>query len=184
MKRSNYEWAPSCLSTSNEVCRGMKNLSILLVEDCPSDVRLIREALKATPVIVDLTVAFDGVEAMDYLHRSELELCDRPDLILLDLNLPRKNGREVLGEVKASQTLKQIPVLVMTSSQADEDVSQAYSLNANSYITKPNNLEDYVSVVRAIEEFWFLTATLPDAFCASSPAKRERAYYDASRAGK
>ena len=161
----------------------MKNLRMLLVEDCPSDVRLVREALKVTPVTVDLAVVFDGVEAMEYLHRSESGLCDRPDLILLDLNLPRKNGREVLSEVKASQTLKQIPVIVMTSSKADEDVSQAYSLNANSYITKPNDLDDYVSVVRAIEEFWFLTATLPDAFCVSA-TKQDSTQVRARGAGK
>ncbi len=146
----------------------MKHLKILLVEDSPSDVRLIREALKGTPVAVELTVALDGIEAMEYLHQSEIGASVRPDLILLDLNLPRKNGREVLAEVKASPKLKQIPVLVMTSSHADEDISQAYSLNANCYITKPGDLDDYVNVVRAIEEFWFLTATLPDAFNGSS----------------
>jgi len=141
-----------------------KSLRILLVEDSPSDVRLVREALKDTPVPVQLTVARDGVEATDYLHQTELGLSSRPDLVLLDLNLPRKNGREVLAEVKGSPTLKQIPVLVMTSSRSDEDVSQAYSLNANCFITKPGDLEEYQNVVRAIEEFWFLTATLPDSF--------------------
>ncbi len=142
----------------------MKSLRILLVEDSPSDVRLIREALKQTPVRVDITVARDGVEAMDYLHAAEDGTVDRPDLVLLDLNLPRKNGREVLAEVKGSPTLKQIPVLVMTSSRSDEDVSIAYALNANCYITKPGDLGEYVHVVRAIEDFWFLTATLPDTF--------------------
>jgi CheY-like chemotaxis protein len=142
----------------------MRSLRILLVEDSPSDVRLIREALKETPLPVQITVARDGVEATDYLHQSETGLTTRPDLILLDLNLPRKNGREVLAEVKASPKLKQIPVLVMTSSRADEDVSQAYALNANCYITKPGDLREYVHVVRAIENFWFLTATLPDTF--------------------
>ncbi len=104
----------------------MKSLRILLVEDSPSDVRLVREALKETPVPVEITVARDGVEATDYLHQAETGLADPPDLILLDLNLPRKNGREVLAEVKSSPTLKQIPVLVMTSSRSDEDVSVAY----------------------------------------------------------
>ncbi len=140
----------------------MKRLEILLVEDCPSDVRLIREALKETAVAVRITVARDGVEAMDHLRRTEHGTANRPDLILLDLNLPRKNGREVLSEVKSSPTLKQIPVLVMTSSRADEDVAQAYLLNANCYITKPGDLTEYVNVVKAIEDFWFLTATLPD----------------------
>lgn len=141
-----------------------RSLRILLVEDSPSDVRLIQEALKDTPVGVQLTVARDGIEAMEYLRQSEAGLAVRPDLMLLDLNLPRKNGREVLAEVKASPTLKQIPVLVMTSSRSDEDVAQAYSLNANCFITKPGDLDEYQSVVKAIEDFWFLTATLPDGF--------------------
>lgn len=156
----------------------MKSLKILLVEDSPSDVRLIREALKETPVPVQIAVARDGVEAMEHLHRSEAEGLNRPDLILLDLNLPRKNGREVLAEVKASPELKQIPVLVMTSSRADEDIAQAYSLNANCYITKPGDLQEYVNVVRAIEDFWFLTATLPETF-RGFPLRRE---YSASLA--
>lgn len=144
----------------------MNSLRILLVEDSPSDVRLIREALKETSLQVQITTARDGVEAMEYLHRSELGLVNRPDIILLDLNLPRKNGREVLAEVKSSPSLKQIPVLIMTSSKADEDIRQAYSLNANCYIAKPANLQDYVDVVRSIEAFWFNTATLPDAYVA------------------
>lgn len=151
----------------------MKVLRILLVEDSPSDVRLIREALKETPVPVQITVAQDGVEAMDYLHASEAGQSVRPDLVLLDLNLPRKNGREVLAEVKNSPNLKQIPVLVMTSSRADEDIAQAYSLNANCYITKPGDLQEYINVVRAIEDFWFLTATLPDGV--SAPTVRPMA---------
>src|SRR5579875_2024930 len=129
----------------------MKSLRILLVEDSPSDVRLIREALKENPIPVQITVARDGVEAVDYLHQVEAGLANRPDLMLLDLNLPRKNGREVLAEVKSSPTLRQIPVLVMTSSRSDEDVSEAYNLNANCYITKPGDLNEYVQVVRAIE---------------------------------
>lgn len=142
----------------------MKSLKILLVEDSPSDVRLIREALKETPVPVQITVARDGVEATEYLKQVEAGTANRPDLMLLDLNLPRKNGREVLAEVKGSPTLKQIPVLVMTSSKSDDDVAEAYALNCNCYITKPGDLNEYVSVVRAIEDFWFLTATLPDTF--------------------
>ncbi len=142
----------------------MKRLEILLVEDSPSDVRLIREALRDTPANLQITLAGDGIEAMEYLHRSVSGQARRPDLVLLDFNLPRKNGREVLAEIKASPELKQIPVLVLTSSQADEDVNEAYSLNANCYITKPSDLDAYVSVVRAIEGFWFLTATLPESF--------------------
>ncbi len=139
-----------------------KTLKMLLIEDSPSDVRLIREALKETGIPVQVTVAMDGVDAMEHLHRVDLGLAPRPDLVLLDLNLPRKNGREVLAEIKGSPTLKQIPVLVMTSSQADEDIHQAYTLNANCYITKPADLNEYLDVVRAIENFWFFTATLPE----------------------
>ncbi len=144
----------------------MHALRMLLVEDSPSDVRLIREALKETPLEVQVTLARDGVEAMEYLHNSETGFTERPDIIVLDLNLPRKSGREVLAEVKSAPSLKQIPVLVMTSSKADADVAQAYNLNANCYITKPGDLQQYVDVVRAIEQFWFLTATLPDHFAA------------------
>ena len=142
----------------------MKVLKILLVEDSPSDVRLTREALKDSPVPIQITVARDGVEAIDYLHQAELGFGDRPDLVLLDLNLPRKNGREVLAEVKNSPALKQIPVVVLTSSKSEEDISEAYSLNANCYITKPADLSEYVNVLKAVEDFWFFTATLPDTF--------------------
>ena len=160
----------------------MKFLRILLVEDSPSDVRLIREALKETPVPVQITVAQDGVEAMDYLRSTEVGSANRPDLVLLDLNLPRKNGREVLAEVKTSPGLKQIPVLVMTSSQADEDIAQAYALNANCYITKPGDLQEYISVVRAIEDFWFLTATLPEGAAETTMSQRRAAAAGACRA--
>lgn len=142
----------------------MKSFQILLVEDSLSDIRLIREALKETPVLVDITVAQDGVEATDYLRKAEAELAARPDLVLLDLNLPRKNGLEVLAEIKASPNLKEIPVLIMTSSRADRDIKEAYRLNANCYIAKPSELADFVHVLRGIEEFWFGTATLPDNF--------------------
>ncbi len=152
-------------------------MEILLVEDSPSDVRLIREALKETPISVKVTVASDGVEAMEYLHRTEDGSENRPDLVLLDLNLPRKNGREVLAEVKASPHLKQIPVLVMTSSRADEDINSAYSLNANCYITKPADLNEYVNIIRAIEDFWFFTATLPDSLHPSTMARASATGY-------
>lgn len=142
----------------------MRSLRILLVEDSPSDVRLIREALKDATVPVQIMLARDGVEATEHLKHSEAGQAIRPDLVLLDLNLPRKNGKEVLAEIKASPSLRQIPVLVMTSSRSDEDIAQAYSLNANCYITKPGDLQEYVHVVRAIEDFWFLTATLPDSY--------------------
>lgn len=139
----------------------MNSIRLLLVEDSQSDVRLIKEALKEAGAAVQLTVARDGVEAMQMLRQSELGYTHRPDLILLDLNLPRKNGREVLAEVKSSPNLKHIPVVVMTSSESDDDVAQCYALNANCYVTKPNDLIDYINVVQAIEDFWFFTATLP-----------------------
>ena len=139
----------------------MRAVNVLVVEDSPADVRLIREALKSATVPVQIIVAHDGVEAMEYLHHSE-QIAALPDLMLLDLNLPRKNGREVLSEVKTSPFLKQIPVLVMTSSRSDEDINQAYALNANCYITKPYDFQEYVNVVQAIEHFWLMTASLPD----------------------
>jgi CheY-like chemotaxis protein len=147
-----------------------RSVRILLVEDSPSDVRLIREALKDAPVPIQLTIARDGIEATEYLQQSESGVVSRPDLILLDLNLPRKNGREVLAEVKSSPTLKQIPILVMTSSRSDEDISQVYALNANCFITKPGDLDEYQSVVKSIENFWFLTASLPDSLVSSAAA--------------
>ena len=140
----------------------MKIANVLLVEDAASDVRLVKEALKETGVPVQIAVARDGVEAINYLRNIEEGTAPRPDLVLLDLNLPRKNGREVLAEIKASPSLKQIPVIVMTSSQADEDVTDAYALNANCYVTKPTDLSEYVDVVRAIEDFWLFTARLPE----------------------
>jgi two-component system, chemotaxis family, response regulator Rcp1 len=136
-------------------------LRILVVDDSPSDVRLIREALKETSVDVKLSTARDGVEAMEYLQKTLLGEFPRPDLIILDLNLPRKGGREVLAEVKSDLRLKQIPVIVMTSSSACEDVAYAYNLNANSYITKPADLADYLAVVRALQVFWFNAVRLP-----------------------
>jgi two-component system, chemotaxis family, response regulator Rcp1 len=139
-----------------------KPVQMLLVEDSLSDVRLMREALKETSLPIVITVAHDGVEAMDMLHKTESGQGLRPDLVLLDLNLPRKNGREVLSEVKTSPSLKSIPVLVMTSSKAEDDVNQAYLLNANGYITKPAELLEYIRILRAIEQFWFMTVTLPE----------------------
>jgi len=152
-----------------------RQFRVLLVEDSQGDVRLIREALKETSIPVELTVAHDGIEATDYLR--QLGASGGPDLILLDLNLPRKNGREVLAEIKGSPTLRHIPVLVMTSSKAPDDIRGAYSLNANCYITKPINLLDYINVVHAIEDFWFITATLPENFRPPyfPPARRQLA---------
>jgi chemotaxis family two-component system response regulator Rcp1 len=140
----------------------MKPMRLLLVEDSASDIRLVKEALKETGVPVQMTITRDGIEALEHLRQVEVGLATRPDLVLLDLNLPRKNGREVLADLKSSPGLKHIPVLVMTSSQSEEDVNQCYALNANCYITKPGDLNAYIDVVRAIEDFWFFTARLPE----------------------
>lgn len=136
-------------------------LKLLVVEDCPSDVWLIKEALKQANLPVQITVVEDGVMALEHMRQVSEGKASRPDLILLDLNLPRKNGREVLGELKASPVHKQIPVLVMSSSNASQDIRECYRLNANCYITKPATLDDYFEVVKSIEEFWFMVAKLP-----------------------
>jgi two-component system, chemotaxis family, response regulator Rcp1 len=138
-------------------------IELLLVEDNPGDVRLTQEALKEGGLPVHLSVAYDGVEALDFLfHRGPYGKAPVPDLILLDLNLPRKNGREVLSEIKEDPDLKRIPVLVMTTSHAEQDIQKAYSLNANCYITKPMDLDEFLRIVHSIEEFWLKTVTLPD----------------------
>jgi CheY-like chemotaxis protein len=137
-------------------------VEVLLVEDNPGDVRLTQEAFKDGRVYVNLTVAMDGVEAMEILRREGQHASKpRPDLILLDLNLPRKNGREVLEEIKADEELKRIPVIVMTTSKAEQDIYRAYNLNANCYVTKPVDLDDFLNVVRSIEDFWLTIVTLP-----------------------
>lgn len=136
-------------------------LKLLLVEDCPSDVWLIKEGLKNADLPVQVTVAEDGLAALEYMRSVAEGKAVRPDLILLDLNLPRKNGREVLSELKASPLHRHIPVLVMSSSNAEEDIRECYRLNANCYITKPATLDNYFEVVRSIEEFWFIVAKLP-----------------------
>ena len=137
-------------------------VEILLVEDNPGDVRLTQEALREGKVRNNLSVAADGVEAIAYLRR-EGEYADavRPDLILLDLNLPRKDGREVLEEIKADPALRHIPVVVLTSSQAEEDIVRAYDLHANCYVTKPVDLDQFIRVVESIEDFWFTIVKLP-----------------------
>jgi CheY-like chemotaxis protein len=137
-------------------------ISILLVEDSPGDVRLTREALKEAKVLNDLSVATDGVEALEFLHRrGKFAAAPRPDLILLDLNLPRKDGREVLEEIKADSSLKRIPIVVLTTSQAEEDVVRAYDLHANCYITKPVDFRQFIKVVQSIEDFWLTVVKLP-----------------------
>ena len=137
-------------------------VEILLVEDNPGDVDLTRETLQDSKLLNHMNVVNNGVEAMAYLRR-EGKYADRtrPDLILLDLNLPKKDGREVLAEVKADDRLRCIPVVVLTTSSAEQDILQAYDLHANCYITKPVNLDQFSAVVRAIEEFWFTIVKLP-----------------------
>ncbi|HEX8362851.1 MAG TPA: response regulator [Longimicrobium sp.] len=137
-------------------------IEVLLVEDNPGDVRLTREALKEGKVHNNLHVAPDGVEALAFLRR-EGAYADavRPDLILLDLNLPRKGGREVLEEVKSDPSLRHIPVVILTSSQAEQDIARAYDLHANCYITKPVDLDQFITVVKSIEDFWFTVVKLP-----------------------
>lgn len=137
-------------------------VEILLVEDSPGDIRLTQEALRDAKVKNNLHVARDGVEAMAYL-RQEGENVDmpRPDLVLLDLNLPKKSGHEVLEEVKMDAGLKSIPVVILTVSEADEDIIKAYSQHANSFISKPVDLEQFIKVVNSIDEFWFTIVKLP-----------------------
>ncbi len=136
-------------------------LKLLVVEDCPSDVWLVKEALRRAHIPVQVIVADDGVNALDYMRQVAEGKAIRPDLILLDLNLPRKNGIEVLAELKASPLHRQTPVLMMSSSHDEDDIRECYRLNANCYIAKPNNLDSYFEVVRSIEEFWFMVAKLP-----------------------
>jgi chemotaxis family two-component system response regulator Rcp1 len=135
---------------------------ILLVEDNPGDVRLTREALKEGKILNELNVVEDGVEALAFLRR-EGRYADavRPDLILLDLNLPKKDGREVLQEIKGDGALKKIPVVVLTTSAAERDILKAYDLHANCYITKPVDLEQFMRVVQLIEDFWLTIVKLP-----------------------
>ena len=137
-------------------------VEILLVEDNPGDVRLTREALKEGKVYNNLHWAKDGVEALEFLKRQGRHAdAPRPDIILLDLNLPKKDGREVLAVIKQDADLKNIPVVVLTTSEAEEDVLKSYSLHANCYVTKPVDLEKFIQVVQSIDRFWLTVVTLP-----------------------
>ncbi len=141
---------------------GHRAIEILLVEDSPSDTELTIEALHEAKIRNRLSRVEDGVEAMEFLRRKDAySQAPRPDLILLDLNLPRKDGREVLAELKSDPDLRTIPVVVLTTSKADQDVFRAYQLQANCYITKPVDFEQFVNVVRSIEHFWLEVVTLP-----------------------
>jgi CheY-like chemotaxis protein len=137
-------------------------IEILLVEDNPGDVNLTRLALADREINVNLSVVADGVEAMNFLHRhGEYHHAIHPDLILLDWNLPRKDGREVLVEIRSDERLQRIPVVVLTTSQAEEDILRAYNLHANCYITKPVDFDRFVQIVQSIEDFWFTIVQLP-----------------------
>jgi len=140
----------------------MKPIDILLVEDNPGDARLTREALQLSKVRNALHHARDGEEALEFLRRQgRFAAAPTPDMILLDLNLPRRDGREVLEEIKADPKLMHIPVVILTSSQAEEDILRSYRLHANCFITKPVDLEQLTRVVQGIEQFWFTLVRLP-----------------------
>ncbi|HUV52491.1 MAG TPA: response regulator [Dehalococcoidia bacterium] len=137
-------------------------VEILLVEDNPGDVRLTLEAFREAKVCNTLHTVSDGVEAMAFLRKEgKYEKVPSPDLILLDLNLPRKDGREVLAELKAEEALKHIPVVVLTSSQAEQDIARSYELQASCYVTKPLDLDQFISVVKSIGDFWLAIVKLP-----------------------
>lgn len=137
-------------------------VELLLVEDSPADVLMTREGLARAKVHNKLTVVRDGVEALAFLRREDpFTNATRPDLILLDLNLPRKDGREVLAEIKADPALRSIPVVILTTSKVEEDILRAYGLHANCYITKPVDFSGFVQMVRTLNDFWFTVVTLP-----------------------
>jgi CheY-like chemotaxis protein len=139
-----------------------REIEILLVEDNPGDARLTTEALKEAKVRNKLNHIDDGEEALAFLRgQGKYAGAHRPDLILLDLNLPRKDGREVLAEIKSDLRLKRIPVVILTTSQAEEDILKAYNLNANCYVSKPMNLEQFITVVKTIKDFWLTIVRLP-----------------------
>jgi chemotaxis family two-component system response regulator Rcp1 len=141
---------------------GGRPAEFLLVEDNPGDVRLTREALRDSKLVNRLSVVGDGVEAMAFLRREGTYAdTPRPDLILLDLNLPRMGGREVLAEIKADASLKTIPVVVITSSEAEQDIFATYNLHVNCYVTKPVDFDQFIKVVRSIETFWLTIVKLP-----------------------
>ena len=140
----------------------VETFKILLVEDNPADADLMRETLADAKILVDLSIVFDGIEAMEFLRQQgKYAEAPRPDLILLDLNLPRRDGREVLEDIKADPTLQRIPVVILTFSCAEEDVLKAYDLHASAYVTKPVDLAGFGRIVKAIEGFWLTVVTFP-----------------------
>ena len=139
-----------------------KSIEVLLVEDNPGDIRLIKEALNDAKIHVHITVAHDGVDALTLLRREgNYSSAPVPDLVLLDLNLPRMGGHDVLRAIKQDQHLRQIPVVIVTSSKADQDIAASYDLHANCFVTKPVDLDQFFNVVEAIREFWFVIVKLP-----------------------
>ena len=139
-----------------------KSMTILLVEDSPSDADLTVEALEEGKILNELHIVGDGIEALQFLrHEEPYADAPNPDLILLDLNLPRKDGREVLKEIKADKNLKRIPVIVLTTSSAEEDVCRTYDDYANCYVTKPVNIDEFIRVLRSMEEFWLTFVKFP-----------------------
>lgn len=141
----------------------MEAIEILLVEDNPGDVRLTREALRDSKIRNSLSVVEDGINALAYLRREgKFQNATRPDIILLDLNLPRKDGREVLSEIKGDPSLRRIPVVVLTTSDDERDIMQTYNLHANCYITKPVDFQQFITIVKSIEDFWFSIVKLPE----------------------
>jgi len=152
-------------------------IDILVVEDNAGDARLIREVLNDNKIFNSLFIVIDGVEAMDFLHNNgKYKKAPKPDLIILDLNLPKKDGREVLAEIKTDEELKHIPIVIMTISQAEEDILKSYNLHANCYITKPIDLDQFIKVVKSIEDFWFSIVKLPP--------KAESLYYKSNSTQK
>ena len=142
--------------------KAIGEVDILLVEDNPGDARLLREALAEAKIRNRLHLVADGVEALAYLRRQDpFVAAFRPELILLDLNLPGKDGREVLAEIKRDEDLRRIPVVILTTSQAEADVARAYDLHANAYVTKPLDIEQFITVVKSIEDFWLTIVKLP-----------------------
>ena len=142
----------------------MKDVEVLLVEDDPGDVELIREGLNGAKIFINLHVIDDGIKAMKYLRREgPYRVAPKPDLIILDLNLPKKDGKDVLHEVKNDEQLKSIPVVVLTTSASEEDVNRCYELGANCCITKPIGLEEFLKIVKSIKNFWVTIVKLPTA---------------------
>ena len=140
----------------------LRPIEILLVDDNPGDIRLTQEALKESKVLNNIHIVEDGMEALEFLRKEgRFKNVITPDIVLLDLNLPKRNGREVLADIKADDCLKKIPVVILTMSRAEEDILKSYALHANCYITKPVDMDQFVKIVRSIENFWFSIVRLP-----------------------